>query len=650
MKVILSLTIASLLFACGGGSGGGSGTTTVTPITPAPQPTTPIAGEKTIVAFTESVKTGQAVDLFLYFPNDELSNIQWTETSEHSTVFLAGSSKGIAFTPKTAGEYSFRASFSVNGAASETLNHTFTVSDETSLVSARLGHAVLEGNKVSLRAAIDSSLSPESVTWTQTAGPNVTFTADNEDSLAVFFNAPEIINDTFLTFEVNVEDNGVNHSDIVSVLIESAADIGTDDNIAFKDRLATVFPYKSSSPYAASLVDCVYKNTIDFSETCTFNTLPLIAQDTTTPTVDDIMDRVVVSHEWMGKRFKDFIENYDVNGDFKNLLRATTAIVISYDVRPSFYWAVTGAIYLDPSYFWLTPDERDTINQAPDFRAAFGNELNFVMPWRYVKDNDYPNTFTPIGERKERLPGDAVYSLIALMYHELAHANDFFPSSQWGNYSRSERILDAVNTQFNASGFESDKLNNAIPLLSQEMKDLAQVRFGGESPDDIQKSYTPSDVTQFFSNDQAPDFYNYSSIRENYAMLFDGFMMKARYGIDRDVAVTNQPDVNGYTVDWGQRGRIGEESIKPKVSYVIARILPEFSQAKSIIDSLLKPIQMTQGKSWRDNLSISPTFAPKSIASAQVSANTQKAAQHRPIKVLHNQFYEKPLPKYKSLK
>ncbi|MFT5759056.1 MAG: hypothetical protein ACI9LM_003805 [Alteromonadaceae bacterium] len=648
MKVSLSLAIASILCACGGGSGGGSGTTTVTPSIP--QPTTPIEGEKTIVAFADNIKIGQAVDLFLYFPNDELSNIHWVETSNNSTNVLADTSKAIAFTPKTAGEYSFNASFTVNGSASEALNHTFTVSDETSLISARLGHAVLEGNKVSLRAAIDSTLSSESVTWTQTAGPNVTFTADNEDSLAVFFNAPEVAKDTLLTFEVKATQNGENHSDIVSVLVENTTAIGTTENIAFKDRIAAVFPYNNNSPYADSLVDCVYKNTINFSRTCTFNTLPLIAQDTITPTVDDIMDRVVVSHKWMGKRFRDFIENYDVNGDFKNLLRATTAIVISYDVRPSFYWAATGAIYLDANYFWLTPDERDTINQAPDFRAAFGNELKFVMPWRYVKDNDYPNTYTPINERKERLPDDAVFSLISLIYHELAHANDFFPSTQWFNYAMSERILDAVNKQFSISGFESDKLDNATPLLSQEMRDLAQVRFHGESPDNIQKSYTPSNVTQFFSNDQAPDFYNYSSIRENYAMLFDGFMMKARYGIDRDVAVTTQPDANGYNVDWGQRGRIGEALIKPKVSYVVERILPEFSQAQSIIDNLSEPIQMIPGKNWRDNLAISPTYAPKSIASAQVSAHIRKAAQHRPIQELNNQYYEKPLPKYKSLK
>ena len=266
MKIVLSLTIASLLFGCGGGSGGGSGTTTVTPTTP--PPTTPVEGEKSIVAFADNIKIGQAVDLFLYFPNDELSNIQWTETSSHSTIVLAGTSKGIAFTPTVAGEYSFDVSFSVNGAASETLNHTFTVSDETSLLSVRLGHAVLEGNKVSLRASLDNALSQESITWTQTSGPNITFTESSNCQLAVFFNAPEVTQDTLLTFEVNASGNGSNYSDIVSVLVENAGTIDiADDNISFKNRLANVFPYKNNSPYADSIVNCVYKNTIEFPQT-----------------------------------------------------------------------------------------------------------------------------------------------------------------------------------------------------------------------------------------------------------------------------------------------------------------------------------------------------------------------------------------------
>ena len=89
---------------------------------------------------------------------------------------------------------------------------------------------------------------------------------------------------------------------------------------------------------------------------------------------------------------------------------------------------------------------------------------------------------------------------------------------------------------------------------------LAQVRYQGETATATEANYSPSDVTAFFSPEQAPQFYNYTSKREDYAMLFDGFMMKARYDVDRDIAITNQPQSAGeeYIVTWGQRGRIGD--------------------------------------------------------------------------------------------
>jgi hypothetical protein len=181
------------------------------------------------------------------------------------------------------------------------------------------------------------------------------------------------------------------------------------------------------------------------------------------------------------------------------------------------------------------------------------------------------------------------------------------------------------------------------------MLSLAQVSFHGASATAAQKSYTPQDVTQFFSIEAAPQYYNYSSIREDYAMLFDGFMMKARYNIDRDVAITNQVNSDGsaseYIVNWGQRGRIGDEKVKERLAFVVDRILPEFDDAQTVIDNLPTPIPMESGKSWIDNLDISPSSAPKSLAKAQVSAQTREVNKNRPINEFTLLFQEKVLPK-----
>ena len=629
-------SIIMLLQACGGGGGNS--------ISPDSNPNdfTPVVTQTGIIAFDDAAKTSQAVDIFLYYPDDVLSNINWQQTAGANVPFHAVNSKGIAFTPTIAGEYSFQVNFNRNG-TNEQLTHNVVVSNEVSQVSARLGHAVLEGNDVSLRASLAiNTITLDSIRWEQISGPNVAFSEPTQGKSAIFFTAPPVNADSLIEFSVTASDGSNSYQDTVGILIENATAISSDANTAYDTRLAKVFAFNSSSPYADVLPRCVYDNEIDFRSTCRLNELPLIAQDTTTPTVEDIMDRVVVSHHWMGQRFKEFLQNSDEHDDFKNLLRATTAIVISYDVRPSYYWAVTGAIHLDPNNFWLTPDERDTINQAPDFRASFGDSLNFVLPWRYVKNNNYVSFSYPEDSRVTRDAADGVYSISALMYHELAHANDFFPQSAWASLNPNDRILDAVNNMTQGTGTQSDMLATALPLNGSEMYRLAQVRYHGETATAVEQNYNPSDVTSFFTTEHAPQFYNYSSIREDYAMLFDGFMMKARLGVDRDVAITSQPQSaeEEHIVTWGQRGRIGDSNIKPRIDYVTRRILPEFTTANSIINSLPTPIAMQAGKTWRENLNISPTT--NNIESNEI--NNQRLNRNQGINADGQVFYEKALP------
>ena len=651
-RTILLISSISLIQACGGGS---SDTTSNTNSNSAPTTngfnpdTSQDTAQTGIIAFTDQAKISQPVELFIYYPNDELSNITWKQIEGSTAIFHAGSAKGIAFTPSSAGEYSFQVDFNRNG-NNEQLTYSFTVTDQQNQISASLGHAALEGSDVSLRINLDNTnIDPSSILWEQISGPTVTFSESTDGQTAVFFTAQEVNSDKIVEFNVSASDGITRYQDTVAVLIENAADISTNDNTAYTSRLAQVFPFNADSPYADVLANCVYSNNIDFRTTCRFNQLPLIAQDTTNPSIEDIMDRVVVSHHWMGQRFKEFLENNDENNDFKNLLRATTAIVISYDIRPSYYWVVTGAIHLDANNLWLTPDERDTINQAPDFRASFGDSLQFAIPWRYVKNNDYANNFYSQYIRQSRNAIDGVYNLASLMYHELAHANDFFPKSIWASLNKNDRILDAADKIFQSTGVQSDLLATAHPLNGTEMYSLAQVRFLGESATTQEKNYSPSDVTNFFRFEHSPQFYNYSSKREDYAMLFDGFMMKARYGVDRDVAITNNPQSASeqYIVTWGQRGRIGDSNIKPRVNYVARRVLPEFTEASDVINNLATPIAMQAGKTWNENLAISPTINNVKTNTANISSASNQSINNTPS---HKQgadgemYYERPLP------
>jgi hypothetical protein len=646
INLLLLLLVVSLLTACDSNS---NSNITNYPLNTIVVLDEPLNSDLSANALEESHSVNQSIDLLLHYPFDTVSNISWQQSAGEQVTILARNSKVVSFTPLSAGMYSFTVSFSLNDGPSQTQEKSITVTGNLHKVTARLSHSALANNKVSFRSEIDDSIDITTLKWQQIEGPSVTLTADNSDGeLAIFFDAPSVDFDTLVTFNVSATDteSNINFSDQVAVLIEPAPSIS--DKAYFSDRVASVFAYNPESPYADNLVTCVYSNQL--SSSCTLAQTPLLAEEvngaTAIPTIESIMDRVVVSHRWMGDRFKDFLTNNDANNDIKNLLRATTAIVIAYDVRPSFYWAATGAIYLDAENFWLTPQERDTINEAPDFRADFGNDLQFVMPWRYVKDNNYASNSYSKSARINRTAEEALYRLTSLLYHELAHANDFFPSNEWYAHNSNQRVYDAAVS----TNFESDKLAISLPLDSQQMRDLAQVSFAGETANQTQRAYLPTDIEGFFSPDSATDFYAYSSEREDYAMLFEELMMQNRFGVMRDVAITNQPTGNAisgsdYIVTWGQRGRIGDDKLRDRVLFSASRVLPEFdSQAAMAL--VYKPIEMIEGDNWVENLTISPVATPRThqsmhVRNAVVSTVIKKVAINT-----DNRYYQKPLPKH----
>jgi len=620
-KSLVALPLLALT-ACGGGGGGTD-----------ESPTNPNATPPTIVS-SGSFSQGESVEIALLSPTQAISNIQWRQTSGESVTFHAANSKVISFAAPTTGDYTFEASYTDSNGQNASLSHSFSVSGESSLLSALLSHAVVEENDVSLRAYVDENTSFDSIKWTQTAGPQVKLTGDAssgslDEQAAIFFDAPSVSQDTLFTFEVTLSANNASYVDTVYVLVENS-NVNVASRLApFSNRLANVYAYKASSPYADNLVDCVYSNALTLATSCRVSDLPLIAHDNENPSLDDIMDRVVVSHDWMGERFEQWMEAFDEYNDFKNLLRATTAIVISYDIRPSFYHPYTGAIYLDPDDLWLTPEERDTINQAPDFRAAFGSTLQFEMPWRYTLNNESVYYFPYIEQRASRDLASTKYAFASLLYHELAHANDYFPPSKWASISGSENYVDYVDNQLNH--IKSIQLNDLYPLRGDEMFALAQVRFRGADASATQQSYTTDDVANFFKVEKAPQFYSYSSTREDYAILFDGFMMQARYGVMRDVGVSDQEYDN---VVWGQRGREGEEQIKPRLKFTVAEILPEFSNADAVIDNLPAPIALPTGVHWRDTRVLSETARPakqKSLAEQLLDFSNESNVRLMPI-------------------
>lgn len=609
LKFIGFMACSGLLAACGGGGDSQPDDSVVTP------PSTSLARctdsiSPLITTTSSSIRfqtepnyvAGQSSTIIANILNRDSQDLtfRWQQIDGPNIALVSQNSPVLAFDTPTAGGYRF--SLHVTGSNLDVTGEIGINVDpaSTGVLNVRQDHQVVEGNNVSLRLGQQSELSAANISWCVASGPDLM--VDVSDPFRPLFTAPTVTQDTITRLKVNANVNGNQLSDDVFVLTTSAPAISSP---YFDTPVARTHAYRPASPYANVLANCVYSNQLN--DSCTINTLPLIGQTSSDLNRETILNRVLVSHDWMGDNFAAFLAQMDPDSDFARLLQSVTAVVISYDVRPSFYWVVTGAIYLDPNDLWLTPSQRDTINEAPDYRSNFGNDLNFVMPWRYVKDNQYASLGVPITVRANRTLAQINPDLASLLYHELAHANDFFPRSVHATLT-GPRLLDDYSRRNASKSLISDQVSKTYPLTSTEMMGLANVSFLGAAASNVQKTYQASDVSTFFSTDIASDFYAYSSTREDTAMLFEEAMMSYRYQILRDVAVTNKPAIltaDSLIIDWGQRGRIAQDSLENRAALVIDEILPELNGI-SLVESLPEPINMVQGQSWRQTLAISP--------------------------------------------
>ena len=525
----------------------------------------------------------------------------------------------------------------VDGTGSaRTATATISVNATTAVsVVARSDQAVRTGGKASVRAW-PAAASGETLTWTQLAGPAATL--DTSDPNRIIFTAPAVTKDTALVFRVTRTGASGTDSDDVMVLVEAypQAPAGVDAYVFSDMHVSRVYPYKASGPYAGVLADCVYNAQLQYTgasaNSCSLATLPLLHTTTSgnVPTLAQIMDRVLVSHDWMGRNFEDLLRANQDKTDLLRLFNGVTAIVIGAHVRPSFYYALTGAIYLDADNFWLTADERDVIDEAPDFRSAFDRDLQYSGVWRYANSMNQ-NIFLPFSATS-RISRDLSYLLQEsgwLMYHELAHASDFVPVSVRGSLNTSTSVWANIAPRYLGAQLPSDQLTTMFPLTSPQMKALAQVKFVtgpvadttlvNGIPYSTLRVWSPTEVAGFFSVDRATDEYNYTTTREDIAMTFEEVMMVRNHAWRRDVAMTDKITAtttsDTLTVRWGQRGRVGEAGIKPRAQFTVDQLAPWVLQADpGAVANLPAPIAMRPGQSWAANLVLP---APPAMATAQ---------------------------------
>ena len=618
IRLTPAVVLALVLAACGGGGDSNAPAPAPTPVPPPIAASPTCTGSETFSVVADAgVVAGKAAGAVLAGCTGAVSNVQWTQTAGPAVTLISSKSQAVSFEPQSAGTYSFSVTFLDAAGVQQTGNVSVNAVAPSAAVAVlvRVDHAAREGGNVSLRAW-PVLAAGESNTWTQTAGPQVTL--DASDPNRVLFVAPGVTRDTALTFRVTRRTaGGGTDSDDVFVLVENYTQAPPDPSgslpFVFSDlHISRTYPYRAGGPFAGALVRCVYEANLQYTggttNVCALSTLPFLHQTTAgaVPTVDQIMDRVVVSHDWMGETFEQLLRT-QASQDMLRLFNGVTAIVIGAQVRPSFYYGLTGAIYLDADNFWLTAAQRDVINEAPDFRSDFDRDLMYSDVWRYTQNNQNILVAFPATSRISR---DISYLLAEagwLLYHELAHASDFLPPSARASLNDSLSVWGNISPRFQSQQLPSDQLSASFPLQSAQLAGLAQVKFFGATADATQRGYTPNDVANFFAADRASDEYSYSTRREDLAMTFEEFMMVRNHLWRRDVAITDKigPATTSANliVRFGQRGRIGEATIKPRLQLVVQELAPWVLQADpNAVASLPAPIAMRAGDSWDSNL------------------------------------------------
>lgn len=611
-KAFASWSLCLLLAACGGGGGSSGGAVSPAgPVTVPPLGTQCLAGSVARLALPATPTAGRNQELaVLACPGSRVDGVQWQQTDGAALTLMSPRSASLSVTPSAAGHYAFSVNLTDAKGARYTGQADFTAAaPDANAMVIRGEPSVWSGGQTSLRAWVDGlavgDYALAHVHWSRVDGPDVGL--GDSTQWRVIFNAPEVYEDAVLHLraEATLADGRTLSQDF-NLLVQAAPTPASSPLFGSNHPASRVYPYVAAGAHAADLRDCIYTPALSTDALCTLGRLPLLGTETRgdLPTVEQVMARVLVSNDWMGQRFEAFLREQDVNGDFRRLLNATTAIVIGGRVRPSYYWSATGAIYLDADFLWLTPEERDTVSEAPDPRSSYGMDLAYDTVWRYVKANQAVGARGNVLARASRDTAALIPALGRLLYHELTHANDFLPA----------RVHLLLNTalhvaQASPANTASEQLRAQLPFTATAMVDLGRVRFFGAASTDVERAYQPADIAAFFSADRVTDDYSYSwptgqSVpREDAAMLAEEALMQLRHSVLRDFAITPLY-VSGATADlvvaWGQRGRVGDPAIKPRVALVLAQTMPWLPAG--FTDALAPPLPLRAGLTWGQNL------------------------------------------------
>lgn len=371
-------------------------------------------------------------------------------------------------------------------------------------------------------------------------------------------------------------------------------------NKKFFKRVGSVHPYNHNTAYSKELQKCVYA--YDANSSCTLEELPLLGMEYEEITIERIMERTMVSHDFLGTRFKEILKR--LPKETLTMFGAVNAVVISDRINPSFYTSTSGAIYLSGHYFWSNSEEKELTTKVKDDRNDYASELGFTHTDDYLKNHESIYTYS-----KTRDLDDIFLPLAKLLFHELAHANDYFTKNFYSNMDQSDR-----NKTYSALGSFRYRYYHilsdgfSISPTSKKLKQLAQVMFFGEKATPEDKAMTAKDVLNEFLSEVATDLYSYSDPLEDLAMLVEESLMLHYFDAHRSVVFISYPQANfrvpkdyDYPIAGGIIRAVTSDRIKERALYGVKHTVGyEVSAEVRKTLNKLQPKEIPAGISWEE--------------------------------------------------
>ncbi len=353
----------------------------------------------------------------------------------------------------------------------------------------------------------------------------------------------------------------------------------SDVDLSFRPfvNVKSVFPAIETTLNAILLKDCLYSESR--TESCTFERLPLIGQRFSTPSVDNIMEHVLVSSIWMAERFRQVLERMPTES--LKLFKSLTGVVISSDIRASNYRPMTGAMYINPSSLWLDQAEKDELSLEGDPRQGCGDRLSYD----YLFDFQINNEWMRLNHERSRSIKTITLQLSSIIFHELVHANDFFPTDRLSFLSKQLKVSEAF---FLNSNYQiSNNVSKQFPLRSLNLKRMAKIENLCLGITCSQLDLNPQTIADDLSKEAANSVYSFMNPYEDIAVIGEEVLMSYFFDAKRLSLITDKATRNSsnYPVYWGTLGFRSDTDFRNKAKAIMSRVLPEIDFS-AYIDNL----------------------------------------------------------------